>query len=70
MMPGSAFWSVLFFFMLFTLGLDSQFAGMECIITAVMDEFKPLRAYKKYFTMGLCMALYLLGLPCITEVSG
>ncbi|KRZ79338.1 Sodium-dependent dopamine transporter, partial [Trichinella papuae] len=38
-MPGSTFWSILFFLMLITLGLDSSFGGSEAIITALSDEF-------------------------------
>ena len=36
-MPGAPFWAVLFFIMLLLLGLDSQFAAMEGIITVIRD---------------------------------
>lgn len=38
-LPGSHIWSVLFFFMLIMLGLDSAMGGLECVITGLMDEF-------------------------------
>ncbi|XP_054829812.1 sodium-dependent proline transporter-like isoform X2 [Eublepharis macularius] len=69
LLPGSAFWSILFFMMLFTLGVDTLFGNMEGITTAVMDEFPSLRDWKRkaLFLGGLCFAFYLLGLLLITE---
>ncbi|XP_060627320.2 sodium-dependent proline transporter-like [Anolis sagrei] len=69
LLPGSAFWSVLFFLMLFTLGVDTLFGNMEGISTALMDEFPSLRERKRkaLFLALLCTAFYLLGLLLITE---
>ncbi|ELT92696.1 hypothetical protein CAPTEDRAFT_1707 [Capitella teleta] len=65
MMPIAPFWSILFFLMLFTLGLDSQFAMMETVITSLVDEFKCLQGGRKkmWVTLTLCITLFLLGLP-------
>jgi len=65
MMPAAPFWSILFFFMLFTLGLDSQFAMMETVISAIVDEFPWFRQGKRktLFILGLCILLFFLGLP-------
>lgn len=65
LMPVSQLWSVLFFLMLFTLGLDSQFAMMETCITAITDEFPWFgKGKRKLATTGFfCILLFLLGLP-------
>lgn len=63
MMPAAHLWSILFFFMLITLGLDSQYAMVETVITGVTDEFKSLRPYKSFILLGYCITGFLLGLP-------
>ncbi|XP_065253917.1 sodium-dependent proline transporter-like [Emys orbicularis] len=69
LLPGSAFWSVLFFLMMFTLGVDTLFGNMEGITTAVLDEFPALREWRRktLFLGTLCFTFYLLGLLLITE---
>ncbi|XP_067424400.1 sodium-dependent proline transporter-like [Emydura macquarii macquarii] len=69
LLPGSSFWSVLFFLMLFTLGVDTLFGNMEGITTAMTDEFPALRDWRRKtpFLGALCFAFYLLGLLLITE---
>ncbi|XP_073986394.1 sodium-dependent noradrenaline transporter-like [Rhodnius prolixus] len=64
-LPGSHFWSLLFFFMLIMLGLDSGMGGLECIITGLMDEygkFFPKKYTRELFTLlivgfSFCVAL-------------
>ncbi|KAJ3589803.1 hypothetical protein NHX12_010644 [Muraenolepis orangiensis] len=70
LLPGSVFWSILFFLMLFMLGIDTLFGNMEGITTAVLDEFPQLRGNMKHKTMflgALCFVFYLLGLLLITD---
>ncbi|XP_017498310.2 sodium-dependent proline transporter isoform X1 [Manis javanica] len=68
MLPLAPFWSFLFFFMLLTLGLDSQFAFLETIVTAVTDEFPYyLRPKKAVFSGLICVAMYLMGLVLTTD---
>ncbi|XP_022079492.1 sodium- and chloride-dependent glycine transporter 1-like [Acanthaster planci] len=60
-------WSFLFFFMLITLGLDSQFVTVETIITAITDEvadYRPnIRKKKTFIILGVCVSMLLIGLP-------
>ncbi|KAF9408960.1 hypothetical protein HW555_011536 [Spodoptera exigua] len=60
--PGAQFWSVLFFLMLFTLGIDSQFGTLEGVVTSIVDMklFPNLR--KEYLTGGLCLLCCLLSM--------
>ncbi|XP_071786405.1 sodium- and chloride-dependent glycine transporter 1-like isoform X2 [Asterias amurensis] len=70
-MPAAPLWSILFFFMLFTLGLDSQFVMTETLITAVTDElkgyFKNIAKWKTLITLTVCVTFFLLGLPMTTR---
>ncbi|NXK66885.1 S6A14 protein, partial [Sylvietta virens] len=69
-LPVSPLWSFLFFFMLVLLGLDSQFAIMETIITAVQDTRpKLMKKLRVPVTLGLCAVLFLFGLVCVTEAG-
>ncbi|NXK54794.1 SC6A7 protein, partial [Chauna torquata] len=67
LLPGSPFWSILFFLMLFTLGVDTLFGNIEGITTAILDEFPALRKWKTVFLGMLCTSFYLLGLLLITQ---
>lgn len=70
LLPGSVFWSILFFLMLFMLGVDTLFGNMEGITTAVLDEFPNLRRntfHKSLFLGILCFVFYLMGLLLVTD---
>ena len=43
LLPCPQLWAVLFFIMIFILGLDTQFVGLEAIITAVSDIYPATR---------------------------
>ncbi|XP_072022502.1 sodium- and chloride-dependent glycine transporter 2-like [Amphiura filiformis] len=70
-LPVPQLWAFLFFFMLLTLGLDSQFVAMEVVLTATVDEVEVhypfVRKYKHWFTLGACVFLFLIGLPLVTQ---
>ena len=48
-LPGAWIWAVLFFIMLFFLGLDSEFALLETALTAIYDGYPKLRNHKVIF---------------------
>lgn len=70
MMDGSVFWSIIFFLMLITLGLDSTFGGLEAMITALCDEYpRALGRKREIFVLVLLIGIYLCALPTMTYVS-
>ncbi|GBN66106.1 Sodium- and chloride-dependent glycine transporter 2 [Araneus ventricosus] len=67
-LPVPSVWAFLFFFMLLAVGLDTVFGEVETTISALVDEYpKLLRKRKTLFTAMVCGALFLLGLPCVTQ---
>uniref|UniRef100_A0A671DPG6 Transporter n=1 Tax=Rhinolophus ferrumequinum TaxID=59479 RepID=A0A671DPG6_RHIFE len=69
-MPGSPVWAVLFFSMLFTLGLSSMFGNMEGIITPLLDVgVLPRWVPKEVLTGAACLACFL-SATCFTLQSG
>nr|KAG5707769.1 hypothetical protein BaRGS_015929 [Batillaria attramentaria] len=67
-LPAQSLWAFLFFFMILTLGLDSQFAMMETVISGITDVFKDsLRKRKMEFTLFCCVVGFLLGIPQTTK---
>ncbi len=51
LMPVPQLWSMLFFIMLFLLGLDSHFGGLEVLITVLYDV-KGIKKYRKEIVTG------------------
>ncbi|XP_078480175.1 sodium- and chloride-dependent betaine transporter-like, partial [Lampetra planeri] len=70
MMPMPQLWSVCFFIMIILLGLDSQFVGLECLMTSVSDLF-PTHLRKGFrrelLLLVICCTCCLLGLSLVTE---
>ncbi|XP_060687900.1 sodium- and chloride-dependent neutral and basic amino acid transporter B(0+)-like [Hemiscyllium ocellatum] len=67
-LPWATLWSILFFFMLLTLGLDTLFASFETVISTLLDQFPEfLRPKRLYLTAGLCLLFYFLGLLFVTQ---
>merc|ERR1719312_1843829 len=62
-LPVQTLWSILFFLMLFTLGLDSQFAIVETILTGILDYCPNLRPRKTLVVAGVCFFGFFVGLP-------
>ncbi|XP_022100984.1 sodium- and chloride-dependent glycine transporter 2-like isoform X2 [Acanthaster planci] len=68
-MPVAPVWSVLFFFMLITVGLDSQFVIIERSLTALTDEFPLCRHHRQLTTGAVCLSLCLIGMLCVTNAG-
>ncbi|XP_012547426.2 sodium- and chloride-dependent glycine transporter 1 [Bombyx mandarina] len=66
-LPISPLWSILFFVMLLTLGLDSQFALMETVTTAILDRFPNFRQKKGWVVFIVAVFGYLGGLIFTTN---
>lgn len=69
--PVSTLWAILFFVMLITLGLDSEFALMETVMTAILDAWPDQRIRKKkgFVLLGICVLMYLFGLLLCTDAG-
>lgn len=71
-MPVPQLWSAVFFAMLLCLGIDSQFATVEVIVTSLKDSFGPwIRRYLKrqeVLVLIVCLVSLLCGIPYITKV--
>lgn len=62
LLPGSPFWSALFFLMLLNLGLSTMFGTMEGILAPLTDRFKTLANNKTKFTVFSCIIGFVIGL--------
>ncbi|XP_057695908.1 solute carrier family 6 member 4a [Corythoichthys intestinalis] len=66
-MPAATFFAIIFFLMIIMLGLDSTFAGLEGVITAMLDEFpNVLVRRRECFVLGLVCVCYLGALSTLT----
>ncbi|XP_077086289.1 inactive sodium-dependent neutral amino acid transporter B(0)AT3 [Siphateles boraxobius] len=62
-MPGSQVWAVLFFVMLFSLGLSSMFGNLEGVLTPLLDlHVVPKWMPKEIFTGLICALSFLVAL--------
>ncbi|XP_026116674.1 sodium- and chloride-dependent GABA transporter 2-like [Carassius auratus] len=70
MMPLSQLWSICFFLMIILLGLDSEFVGLESLMTAITDmhsNFFLQGHRRKLFLLLICVGCFLIGLLMVTE---
>ncbi|TWW60412.1 Sodium- and chloride-dependent GABA transporter ine [Takifugu flavidus] len=70
-MPISRLWAPLFFIMLLCLGLDSQFANVEVVITCIKDELgskvSGLLKREALLSLIVCTVGFILGIPHVTK---
>ncbi|KAK2159303.1 hypothetical protein LSH36_155g08063 [Paralvinella palmiformis] len=69
LMPVAPLWSVFFFLMIILLGLDSQFVGVEGLVTSFVDTFSILKVKrnKNIFVVVICFVQFLVGLSMVTN---
>ncbi|KAJ8673949.1 hypothetical protein QAD02_005211 [Eretmocerus hayati] len=67
MLPFPQFWAVLFFFMLYLLGMDSCFVQIEAIISSVTDAYPTLRKHKHKVTVMSLLILFLGSIIFVTN---
>ena len=69
LLPLPNLWALLFFIMLLALGLDTQFAMVETIMTAILDFAPQLRPKRTLVIAILCTILFLGGIVLTTPVG-
>ncbi|XP_015591859.1 sodium- and chloride-dependent glycine transporter 1 isoform X2 [Cephus cinctus] len=67
MLPVPQLWAVLFFTMLYLLGMDSCFVQIEAIISSITDAYPELRKHKKIVTVVSLVILFLGSLCFVTN---
>uniref|UniRef100_A0A8C4SNE1 Transporter n=1 Tax=Erpetoichthys calabaricus TaxID=27687 RepID=A0A8C4SNE1_ERPCA len=70
MMPLPQLWAVCFFLMLIILGLDSQFVGLESLMTSITDLYPVILrrpGHRELLLLLVCVVAFLLGLLMVTE---
>ena len=72
-MSWGPFWSILFFLMIFMLGIDSQFTMVETVITAIEDEFgthiKRFIKRREMLVFLVCFGTFFLSFPNLCPVA-
>uniref|UniRef100_A0A8C7X6Q5 Transporter n=1 Tax=Oryzias sinensis TaxID=183150 RepID=A0A8C7X6Q5_9TELE len=70
-LPISPLWSILFFVMLLTVGLDSQFAGIEVLTTCLVDAFpKYFKSKRAIVTVAtFCVCILQAGIYWVTLID-
>lgn len=61
------FFSVMFFFMLFVLGIGSNIAMCSCIVTAIRDQFPRVKAWQAVLIVAVVG--FSIGLFYVTPVN-
>ena len=69
-LPVSPLWAIMFFMMLITLGMGTQFSVVCTVHTTLLDVFPKMRrgARSTLLMVGLCCCGFFLGLICTTNV--
>ena len=69
-LPISPVWAILFFVMLLTLGLGTQFTLIETVVTPIVDTWpEKFRHRKPMVLLGVCTTMFAVGLLICSKVS-
>ncbi|XP_069114390.1 sodium-dependent proline transporter-like [Argopecten irradians] len=69
-LPAPHLWAVLFFVMLFTVGLDSQFGMLDAVVSGLTDKFpKTLRKRKTYVLIAVFFLFFLTSIIFSTQAG-
>lgn len=68
-MPAAQWWSVLFFFTLFLLGLSSSFAMIDAFITMIYDTDWAKKYPRIVWSSGIVVVAFLISLMYATEIG-
>uniref|UniRef100_A0AAQ4RAU6 Transporter n=1 Tax=Gasterosteus aculeatus aculeatus TaxID=481459 RepID=A0AAQ4RAU6_GASAC len=71
MMPFPQVWAVFFFVMIILLGLDSEFVGLEALVTSISDtnpSFFHVGHRRKLLLLGVAVVSFFIGLVMVTDV--
>lgn len=69
-LPFPSIWSIIFFLMIITLGFGSQMTIVETIVSTIVDFWpKKFQKHKPIVLGGVCLILFLSGIPLCTGVS-
>ncbi|XP_046544144.1 sodium- and chloride-dependent glycine transporter 1-like [Haliotis rubra] len=68
LLPVPQLWAVLFFLMLFAMGIDSLFGETETTIAGITDLWTQyLQGRRMWVTAGVCLASFVVSIPFVTE---
>jgi len=66
-MPAAPAWCILFFTMMFIVGMGTMLGMFESVLTAIEDEYPICRRKRTLFRISACVAAFVLGIPQVTE---
>ncbi|EDW65047.1 sodium- and chloride-dependent glycine transporter 1 [Drosophila virilis] len=69
MLPVPQLWAIMFFIMLFLLGINSVFVQLESITSSMLDEIDALRNYKVWVSLMLCILFFSLSSVMCTNAG-
>ncbi|OAF71878.1 hypothetical protein A3Q56_00346 [Intoshia linei] len=62
-------WSVMFFFTILLIGMDSQFAMLQTVTCSLLDQFPKLRRFNILLNFTLCFLFFCCGIICVTDAG-